>query len=60
MAEEVSTDAHKSYDLDPVDDRTVWIMCATCREPLGLATVLAWGLIAEAHYRDKVAIDGRP
>lgn len=58
MEEEVSADAHKSYDLDPVDDRTVLIKCATCHEPLGLATVLGWGLLAEAHYREKVTIDG--
>lgn len=49
---------HKTYDLEPVNDTTVLVACADCGEPLGAATIMAWGLIAESHYREKV-LDGR-
>lgn len=47
--------SHKVYDLAPLGEHTVSIMCATpgCGEPLGIATVMGWGHLAERHYKDK-------
>jgi len=49
---------HKTYDLEPITETSVWVLCADCREPIGVATILAWGLLAEAHYREKVSSGG--
>lgn len=46
---------HGDYDLEPLDDFTVSIVCADCKEPIGVSNIGSWGKVAEAHYREKVA-----
>lgn len=51
---------HGTFDLDPMDDQTVSVTCADpeCLEPLGTASILTWGTLAENHYwRRKAAAE---
>lgn len=43
---------HKVYDLVAINDETVTVICADCWQPLGTATITAWGELAEQHWRE--------